>query len=156
MHSLMKCSGRWLFPPTTCERLHQSWPLHHTCNQLFLAIFHLLSNMFFQTENVSATGSLLLSKEHMPGLQIATQERISVADSARMMRRTESRRQRLRYIGSVCYMGHKKYCKINTLVLFLVKFCIYKYTESDFALFDNVICFLERQGLQWSQVLQWI
>ena len=41
MHSSMKCSGRWLFPPMTCKHLHQSWPSHvHTFFALFV-IFHL-------------------------------------------------------------------------------------------------------------------
>ena len=138
MHSMMKCSGRWLFPSV-------QWSVFighglHTCNQLFvvLFIFHLAPSvenawfpglkMFHLLEKVASEGA-------DDGFADRSSEIVLLLLLSRLIGewrvrwcRTENRRQRVRFsvisLGSVCHMALKKFCKTNTLVLFAFKVCI--------------------------------
>ena len=78
MNSPMKRSGRWLFPPTKCERLHRSWPSYVQptlrCTFCYFSPCpYCRKSLLSKTGTVSTTGKQLLLKEQMTGLQIAAQ-----------------------------------------------------------------------------------
>ena len=82
MNSPAKCSGRWLVPPTECERIHRS--VDFTSCQ-FSPCPNCRKCLTSQTENISPTGKHSPLKEQMTGLPIAVL-RVSVGVCSGMTR----------------------------------------------------------------------
>ena len=153
VHSLVKCSGCWLFPLTQCKRLECSWHSHvqstlccsfcyfSYCRKCFprLKIVHPQENSCFWRSRRRACRLQLreyachrLSKNDMyldGGLKVSSGE-------SKVFRH---------FVGNVCYMAHRVLWN-KTLLFFLVIFCTQIH---QFTLFSDVICSLVWWVLQW-------